>query len=110
MIEDGYFVSFFFDDEAKKREPRNIVVIKNGKVSIYVNPKENEDDQKWLSSLSERLSKLENDKKKYEYEASSLESYWAWNGYTPKPSDFIEPNQYDGKYDTLLEKWKPNAQ
>ena len=106
MIEDGYFVSFFSDDEAKKQEPRNIVVIKNGKVSIHVNPKENENDKNWLSSLKERLSKVENDKKKYEYEALSLESFWDWNGYTPNPSDFIEPNQYDGKYDTLIGKWK----
>lgn len=106
MIEDGYFVSFFSDDESKKKEPRNIVVIKSGKVSIYVNPTESEEDKKWLSSLSEKLSKLKNDKKQYEYEASSLEGYWAWNGYTPNPSDFIKPNQYDGKYDTHMKRWK----
>ena len=48
MIEDGYFVQFFEDDEAKKREPRNIIVIKNRKVSFYVNPKESKENKKWL--------------------------------------------------------------
>ena len=65
MIEDGYFVSFFSDDEAKKREPRNIIVIKNGKVSFYINPKESKVDRKWLLNLKERLSKLENNKKEF---------------------------------------------
>ena len=51
MIEDGYFVQFFEDDEAKKQEPRNIVVIKNGKVSFYINPKENEVDKKYFCPL-----------------------------------------------------------
>ncbi len=105
MIEDGYFVSFFSDDEAKEREPRNIIVIKNGKVSFYINPKESEVDRKWLLNLNERLSKLENNKKEYEFEASLLERFWEWNGYTPNPSDFIKPDQYDGKYDSLMKKW-----
>ena len=65
MIEDGYFVQFFGDDEAKKREPRNIIVIKNGKVSFYVNPKESKENKKWLFALKEKLSKLENNKKQY---------------------------------------------
>ena len=105
MIEDGYFVSFFEDDEAKKREPRNIIVIKNGEISFYINPKESEVDKKWLLKLKERLSKLENNKKEYEFEASLLERFWDWNGYTPNPSDFIEPDKYDGKYDSLMKKW-----
>ena len=68
MIEDGYFISFFSDDEAKKREPRNIIVIKNGKVSFYINPKESEENKEWLLNLKERLSKLENNKKQYKFE------------------------------------------
>ena len=52
MIEDGYFVQFFSDDEAKQREPLNIVVIKNGKVSFYINPKESEVDRKWLLNIN----------------------------------------------------------
>ena len=105
MIEDGYFVQFFSDDEAKQREPRNIVVIKNGKVSFYINQKESEVDRKWLLNLKERLSKLENNKKQYEFEASMLGNFWDWNGYTQSPSDFIEPDKYDGKYDSLMKKW-----
>ena len=105
MIEDGYFVQFFSDDEAKQREPRNIVVIENGKVSFYINPKESEVDKKWLLNLKERLSKLENNKKQYEFEASLLENFWDWNGYTPSPSVFIEPDKSDGKYDSLMKKW-----
>ena len=105
MIEDGYFVSFFSKDEAKKQAPRSIVVIKDGKVAIHINPKADEDDKNWLSSLKKKLSSLENDKKKYEFEAASLESFWDWNGYTPNPSDYIEPDKYDGKYDALIEEW-----
>ena len=48
MIEDGYFIQFFRDDETKIED---------------------------------------------------------WNGYTPNPSDFIEPDKYDGKYDSLMKKW-----
>ena len=55
--------------------------------------------------LKEKLSKLENNKKQYEFEASLLEKFWEWNGYTPSPSDFIEPDKYDGKYDSLMKKW-----
>ena len=105
MIEDGYFIQFFRDDETKIEEPRNIIVIKNGKVSFYVNPKESEVDKKWLFALKEKLSKLEDNKKLYEFEASLLENFWDWNGYTPNPSDFIEPDKYDGKYDSLMKKW-----
>ena len=105
MIEDGYFVQFFENDEAKKREPRNIVVIKNGKVSFYVNPNEHEENKKWLFALKEKLLKLENNKKQYEFEATQLEKFWEWNGYAPNPSDFIELDEYDGKYDSLMKKW-----
>ncbi len=41
MIEDGYFVQFFSDDEAKQQEPRNIIVIQNRKVSFYIKPQKN---------------------------------------------------------------------
>ena len=106
MIEDGYFVQFFSEDNEKKQDPRNIVVIKNGKVSFHVNPKENEENKQWLFALQEQLSKLENDKKQYEFEASRLEKFWEWNGSSPNPSDFIEPDKYDGKYDSLMKSWK----
>ena len=58
MIEDGYFVQFFEDDEAKKQEPRNIIVIKDGKVSFYINPKENEVDKKWLSNSGDKCFRI----------------------------------------------------
>lgn len=104
MIKDGNFVSFFSDDEAKKREPRNIIVIKNGEIFFYINPKESEVDKKWLFNREERLSKFKN-KKECEFELLLLERFWEWNGYTPNPLDFIEPDEYDDKYDSLMKKW-----
>lgn len=104
-IEDGYFVSFFSDDEKKIREPRSIVVISDGVVTICPN-KKSKDDAEWLSALAERLKKLDPKSQAYADEAIALESFWDYNGYTPNPSDFIAPEDYDGKYDDLISKWK----
>ena len=90
MIEDGVYVSYRSDDEAKKQTPRSVVVIKNGQVSIFANPKGDEGDIKYLKTVSQMLTDASS-KSKYEDVAyARLGSYWAWNGYTPNPSDFFE--------------------
>ena len=105
-IEDGYFVSFFTDDSEKRREPRAIVMIEDGAVTIAVNPKAPEEDRNWLKNLALMLRSLKKDSEEYDDVASRLNAFWDWNGYTPNPSDYIAPKDYAGKYDKMIADWK----
>lgn len=106
MIEDGVYVSYNSDDEAKKETPRSVVVIKKEKVSIFPNPKGSADDVHYLSGVQRMLDGA-NSKSEYEdIVYSRLGSFWAWNGYTPNPSDFFELNSDNAnKFIDLSKDW-----
>jgi hypothetical protein len=108
VFEDGYYVSFFWDDSEKVLAPRSIVVIKGGVVGISANPvPENDADLKFLKGVAESLRSLTPRSQRYEEAAvRALGPYWSFNGYSPNPSDYIEPDSYDGRYDDLINLWR----
>lgn len=105
-IEDGYFISFFHYDTDKKQDPRAIVVIKNGVVSIFPNPAASEADKVWLRDLSITLSELDPKSDEYASTADQLNGFWAWNGYTPNPSTYMTIKDYAGEFDAQMRSWK----
>lgn len=105
-IEDGYFISFFTYDTDKKQDPRAIVVIKDGVVSIFPNPAAPETDLDWLQNLFVRLSDLDPKSEEYANTADELNGFWAWNGYTANPSTYITIKDYSGEFDAQMRKWK----
>jgi hypothetical protein len=97
MIEDGIYVSYKSSDEEKKETPRSVVVIKNAKVEIFVNPKNPEEDIQYLSSVKKMLKDAKSTSEYEDVAYSRLGSYWAWNGYTPNPSDFFKLDSDNAK-------------
>lgn len=89
MFEDGVYVSFFSDDTAKKKTPQSVIVIKNQRVSVGINP-DSADDIKLSLARIAGMAQSQADKEYDENLESALSRYFEWNGYTPKPSDFYE--------------------
>lgn len=107
MFEDGVYVSYKSSDEAKKETPRSVVVIQNAKASIFANPEGDENDVTYLRNTQKMLDEAKS-KDDYEDTASyRLGSYWAWNGYTPNPSDFFELDSDNAKkFIEMSQNWR----
>lgn len=106
MIEDGVFVSFQRDDSNKSKDPRSVVVIRNGKVSIYPNPDGDSRDIEYLSRTAKMLSSARSRNDYAEIASLRLNRFWDWNGYDPNPSDFFDLDTAQGdKFEKLSSGW-----
>ncbi len=88
MFEDGIYVSYFSDDQSKKKTPQSVIKIENQRVSVGINQESQEGTKEYLNRLA-GMAKSQADK---EYDANieqMLDRYFEWNGYTPKPSDYF---------------------
>ena len=107
MFEDGIYVSYFTNDTEKAKEPRSTVSIIDGKVTIFVNPKADENDAAYLNKITADLKASASTEEYEKIAIVRLGKFWEWNGYTPNPSDFFEIDSPQGnKALELARTWK----
>lgn len=90
MFEDGIYVSYFVDDTSKKKDPRSVVVIENGKISIMINPSADTETTTYLSGIVSMLNDAKSETAYQDIAYTRLGKFWESNGYTPNPSDFFD--------------------
>ena len=103
MFEDGVYVSHFSDDEDKEGTPKSVVIIKNGKIQIFVNPATPDDTANFLTSLAKAFTEAVTEDEK-DFAVARLGKYWESNGYSPNPSDFFELDSDDARRSVALSR------
>jgi hypothetical protein len=97
MFEDGTYVSYFLDDVDKRKAPRSVVVIEDGKVNIMINPSTDDETKTYLNNVAEKLEKATSTNEYEDIAYIYLGKFWESNGYSPNPSDFFEPESDGAK-------------